>query len=228
VGSYRQYFEDVIVDGLLGHKSTGTHVDIGACDPDFLNNTKRFYDRGWSGINVEPHPQMFEKLERSRPRDINLNLGVGAARTELSFYILSEPTISSFNRRIAERNARTLSARIVSVSRVPVYTIADIFERHAADRRIDFMSLDVEGFELEALKGNDWTRFRPLVMIVETALVDGNDVAQFLEKCGYAPVFTNITNTLFVDEESPLTDYAASARRRSCRRRSRRSYHLPK
>jgi FkbM family methyltransferase len=217
VGSYSQYFEDVIVDGLLGRKPTGTYVDIGACDPDFLSNTKRFYDRGWSGINVEPHPQMFEKLRRSRSRDINLNVGVGATRAELSFYVLSEPSISSFNRRIARLNVRTFGGRIVSVSKVSIYTIADILEQHAIDRKIDFMSLDVEGFELEALKGNDWSRFRPLVIIVETNK-DGNDVARFLENCRYAPVFTNMTNTLFIDEESLLADYPTSAGRRARRR----------
>ena len=74
--SFSQDYEDLIIDKLLGNKATGTYLDIGAFDPTDLSNTKRFYDRGWRGCNVEPDPVRFQKFLQARPDDINLNVGL--------------------------------------------------------------------------------------------------------------------------------------------------------
>ena len=47
----------------------GFYVDVGAADPEELSVTRAFYERGWSGINVEPRDEYFEKLILARPRD---------------------------------------------------------------------------------------------------------------------------------------------------------------
>ena len=72
--SYAQNAEDVRLARLFD-SSSGFYVDIGAGDPTEFSVTKHFYDRGWSGINVEPGPA-FERLEQQRPRDVNLRLAV--------------------------------------------------------------------------------------------------------------------------------------------------------
>src|SRR5579864_1383027 len=75
--SYSQYKEDLWIDRMLGYKKNGFYIDIGASDPNYLNNTKKFYEKGWKGLNVEPNPSTFRKLKEDRDRDINLNVGVG-------------------------------------------------------------------------------------------------------------------------------------------------------
>jgi len=76
--SSSQYYEDLIIDRLLNHKKNGIYLDIGANDPDILSNTKRFYDRGWSGVNIEPDTELYNKLLKHRSRDINLNIGISS------------------------------------------------------------------------------------------------------------------------------------------------------
>jgi hypothetical protein len=54
LASYSQHQEDLLIDLLLGQKATGFYVDVGANHPVRNSNTKRFSDRGWTGINAEP------------------------------------------------------------------------------------------------------------------------------------------------------------------------------
>jgi len=94
-GSYSQYLEDIFVDSIFRGKTTGTYIDIGANDPSEISNTKRFYDRGWSGVNVEPDVAVFKKICQARSRDTNLNLGIGKQSDNLTFYELSPNTLST-------------------------------------------------------------------------------------------------------------------------------------
>src|SRR3712207_1823525 len=74
--SYSQNAEDIRLARVFTAER-GFYVDVGAGDPTAGSLTKLFYDRGWSGINVEPGP-MFERLLVERPRDVNLNVAVAA------------------------------------------------------------------------------------------------------------------------------------------------------
>jgi peptide methionine sulfoxide reductase MsrB len=61
--SYAQNREDVIIDAFFPDLKKGFYVDIGAADPNYDSVTKFFYEKGWSGINIEPNPQLFKLLE---------------------------------------------------------------------------------------------------------------------------------------------------------------------
>jgi hypothetical protein len=57
--TWSQYGEDMVLERLLNNHTPGTYVGIGASDPEFLNNTRRFYGRGWSDANCKPNPEKF-------------------------------------------------------------------------------------------------------------------------------------------------------------------------
>ena len=99
--SFSQYHEDIFVDVILKCKNNGSYVDIGANHPTDLSDTKRFYDRGWRGINIEPNPSLFTAFQGDRIGDINLNLGVGNTTGILPFYVMSASTLSSFDKDAA-------------------------------------------------------------------------------------------------------------------------------
>ena len=98
IGSFSQYNEDLLVDVLLNCKKNGFYVDVGANNPSILSNTKRFYDRGWKGINIEPNPELYKEFVLERKRDVNLNIGVGNSSDKLPFYVMSANTLSSFDK----------------------------------------------------------------------------------------------------------------------------------
>lgn len=196
--SHSQFNEDLLIDLLLGAKQAGFYVDVGANDPTFNSNTKRFYDRGWSGINIEPGVGPFEELRTSRQRDINLNLGVGSTQGTLTFYdVEGDSTVSSFDHEAAQRMASTLGLTVEPKS-IPVKPLHDILAEHAPHQKIDFLSVDAEGVDLDVLQSNDWSLYRPTLVLVEMNN-QYKDIVDYLTGISYMLVFNNEYNGLFVD-----------------------------
>lgn len=165
--SYAQNREDVLLDRLFPGPSPGFYVDVGANDPVRNSVTKHFYDRGWCGLNVEPHPGCFDRLARERPRDVNLHLGLSEREGELTFWeALDESGWSTFSPAQAA-NLRDAGMRLRERP-VRVATLASICARHVGPgRTIDFLKVDAESHEREVLAGADWRRWRPRAVLVE-------------------------------------------------------------
>ena len=199
-GSSSQYGEDLIVDAILG-KPRPFYVDIGANHPEKLSNTIYFYRRGANGINVEPDPTVFPLLARCRPRDTNLQMGVGQVEGELPFYQMNVSSLSTFDRLNADDQVKA-GYRLVETIRVPVMPLRRIMEKHAPGK-IDFMSIDVEGHEMEILRSNDWDRFRPRLLILEINRAP-QEIPDFVSKLGYLLIVNNNTNAIFLDLKAEI------------------------
>lgn len=188
--TYSQYAEDLILDRLTGYKSKGFYVDIGANDPVRFNNTKKFYDRGWSGINVDPNPHCHRDLVKARPRDTNLNVGVGATKGTLPFYDFKETEISTFSPDRAEK-VKSEGYTLRKVINVPMVTLADILKN--VDE-VDFLSVDAEDQNFEVLKSHDW-KVKPRVICIENDT--DHDYEGYLRQYGYKKVATTLLNSFF-------------------------------
>lgn len=198
-GTFAQYGEDLLVDRFLGYKEVGTFVDIGANDPLKFNNTVRFYNRGWSGINIEPNPLLLDRFRSARTRDVNLNIGIGETTSALPFHVINPDTLSTFDKKAAEEAVRQgfHLERTVDISVLP---LSAVLSEHLGNRNIDFMSIDVEGFEIAVLASNDWSKYRPTILLIEVNRAS-EEIQQFLKNRGYADVFSNGTNTIYIDVE---------------------------
>lgn len=133
-----------------------------------------------------------------RTRDINLNLGIGMDACELPFYILSADTLSSFSYNDAKHNCRVFRERIVETVNIPIQPISYIFNKYVREKKIDFLSIDVEGYELRILQNNNWDKYRPNVILIELHN-STRDILAYLEKNNYNLVYKNSTNGIFVD-----------------------------
>jgi len=200
IGSFSQYQEDLIIDSILGCKKEGFYVDVGANHPQLLSNTKRFYDKGWIGINIEPNPLMFDLLQKERKNDINLNIGVGNEKREMQYFLLDPDQLSTFNSQAAKRSIESRRATLEKIMTVPVSTLGEVLDSYAAGRSIDFMSIDVEGFEEEVIAGGDWKRFRPSLLMMEIAH-SSNSLFDIMRRINYRLVYANGLNGIFIDDE---------------------------
>jgi len=163
--SYAQNHEDVLLARVFAGVERGFYVDIGAFDPTIGSVTRHFYDHGWCGINVEPGGA-FSRLVEQRPRDINLQVAVADHQGRLMFYEHpADPGTSTLLADLPPRLSHLADGRIAR--EVPVTTLERILEEYADGREIDFLKVDVEGYELEVLRSNDWMRFRPKVLLIE-------------------------------------------------------------
>ncbi len=187
-----------MLDALLGCPADGVFVDVGANDPETLSNTRRFYDRGWRGINVEPNTEVCAELQRQRPEDINLNIGVAPEEGLLTFYRMDPSTLSAFEKNAVQDNLAHPGARLVEEVQVPVEPLRQVLEKHLGDRKIDFLSVDTEGLDLSVLRSNDWDAFRPRFVLVEIAWM-GKEIVDYLGTQGYTFVWSNGVNGIFSD-----------------------------
>ena len=164
--SYAHNFEDVMLARVFSGRTDGFYVDVGAGDPVALSVTKWFYDLGWSGINIEPNRSLFKKLSADRSRDVNLDCGAGASRKSAQFMEMPIPELSSFDSRV---HARARGQKIFGTTRtVRVLPLTEILDQYAGERHIDFLKIDVEGWEREVLCGLDLEKYRPTVILVES------------------------------------------------------------
>jgi FkbM family methyltransferase len=199
IGSYSQFNEDLLIDLLLASKNKGFYLDVGANDPTFNSNTKRFYDKGWSGISIEPGLDSFNKFCAIRTRDINLNIGVGPVNGTLTFYqIVGDSTLSSFNKTVAAKMASKFGLPLAETT-IDVLRLNEVFEHYVQRKHVDFMSVDAEGLDLDILRSNNWERFRPSLIIVE---IDNQyqEIIEYMNRCQYLLIYNNYHNGIFVDK----------------------------
>ncbi len=194
--SYAQNAEDIVLHRVFKSLPTGFYIDIGACFPEEGSVTKIFYDRGWHGINVEPHPQLFRLLVEQRPRDINLNVAISKSEDGLTLY--EYPSIGETS-AIPRENAASFE--------VSTLTLKKLCENFAKNVAIDFLKIDVEGLELEVIMSGDWLSFRPKVVICEVTRSWSNDkreevstIDNFLESKDYLFAYFDGINHYYVEK----------------------------
>jgi FkbM family methyltransferase len=159
--SYAQNSEDVLLHRVFGGQETGFYVDVGAYHPVIGSVTKMFYDRGWSGINVEPG-SVFQELAAERPRDVNLQMAVMDHAGEIGFIENDADRGTSY---VTTGEDGGGAGRMV-----PCDTLEAIVRTHSRGRPVDFVKLDAEGSEEAIVRSTDWRRLRPRVLVVEATL----------------------------------------------------------
>ncbi|MEP6852827.1 MAG: FkbM family methyltransferase [bacterium] len=197
--SYAQNAEDVVLARAFGDRADGFYVDVGANEPTHDSVTRHFYDRGWTGINIEPQAGCFEALQRQRPRDTNLNVGVGSAPGRLTLYVV--PAAQAMSTFSAEQAERLHAMGYKTTTRVvEVRTLSEVFAEHVGDRTVDFLKVDVEGLEEDVLGGFDWARWRPRAVVVES-FPDVSSWEEKLRAAGYERTLWDGINLFFVRSE---------------------------
>ncbi|MCL0077893.1 FkbM family methyltransferase [Peptococcaceae bacterium] len=200
IKSYSQEGEDMILRRIFERQKLGFYVDIGAHHPKRFSNTYYFYKKGWRGINIDALPGTKKLFDKERPRDINIEIGVSLQKGEMTYYMFNEPALNSFNEKLSLERINTTNYKLLEKKKVKVDTLKAILKNYLPQKtQIDFMSIDVEGLDMEVLKSNDWEIFRPKYLLIESLNSDMSKIAecpiyQFLSSVGYKP-FAKTFNT---------------------------------
>jgi len=208
--SYSQCGEDLIIRQLFNDLgiSSIAYVDIGAHHPTYLSNTYLFYADGSSGVCVEPDPVLFRFFIEDRPRDINLNCGVGPISGEADFYVMNTATLNTFSAEEANRYASSGKNYIRYVRKIMIKHINEIFSDNF---RIspNLVSIDIEGWDLMVLKSFDFKKYRPEVFCIETLSYTDDksekkltEIIELMHANDYLTYADTYINTIFVDRAS--------------------------
>jgi len=205
--SYSQEGEDMILRRLFEKQKTGFYVDVGAHHPKRFSNTFFFYKKGWSGINIDAMPNSMSLFDKIRPRDINLEVPISEKKQKLKYYMFNEPALNGFSKELAEKRDGKNHYKIISEKEMETSTLEEIFKNHLPyGQEIDFMTVDVEGLDLQVLKSNNWKRFRPKFMLVEILGSSINDIAnskeyKYLSGVGYEVFAKTVSTVIFRRED---------------------------
>lgn len=203
--SYPQPWEFVI-DNVLGRKTNGTFVDVGASDPFIATNTAYMeIDLNWKGICIEPHPIFFKKLYESSRTCIKYNCAVSDFDGFVDFVavdgyasmlsgIKENYTNEHWKRLLDETNQHSDNVDIIKIE---CKTLNSILSENNIGN-IDYLSIDTEGSELKVLKGIDFEKYNIKVISAEINQTGDSSVKNYLESKGYRFISKICSDEIFI------------------------------
>lgn len=166
---YSQHGEDFLVNEMFNNKSQGFFVEIGCLDGVEYSNTYFFEKKGWKGICIEAHNDFISSLLKNREGSHIVHCAIGEENKDhVTFYANKVGSLSTLDKNEEERWRKSYSNDFYGFEeqKVPMKTLTTVFDELAVPS-IDFISLDIEGYEVHALKGLDFNKYRPEVFIIE-------------------------------------------------------------
>lgn len=188
--SFSKSGDDIQLNKLINSTIPGVYVDIGCWHPIKASNTYYFYLRGWKGLCIDPNPELKTLYKNYRQNDSFINCAVGEDLKNLKYYMLENQYSSMNTLNFDFIKKHNLEGKIKKTLDVPIYSLKKILDANIKeDDRLDFFDIDVEGFDLEVLKTNDWEKYRPKIVVIETDLSLKEDfnseIVNYLESKDY-------------------------------------------
>ena len=153
----------------------------------------------WRGINIYAMPGSMVLFNKYRKKDINIEIPIAKEKKKIPFYTFNESALNTFSEELAKERGV-----IKKIYQLEAFPLSDILDKYMPSdiENIDFMSVDVEGIDLEVLESNNWDKYKPRIIAIES-LVSANDirtslnseVAQYLSTKNYV-LCSKAENTL--------------------------------
>ena len=181
-------------------KKGGVFIEFGAYDGVIFSNTylleKQF---GWSGILIDPIPNHYESLKLNR----NCKLIHGAITAAKQDSVLIEELPASDLSRFVEKRGI-----FKKTHEVKAFTLQEVIDQNLPSIGIDFLSIDIEGNDIDILKSLDLNRYKINAVCVEHNFREGSDeIIGYMDKNGYDLVYSEFSKNdyWFVLRKSKLT-----------------------
>ena len=179
--SYSNWGIDMMADFIFREKNKGIFIDIGCHHPMINNNTYPLYKRGWNGINIDIDYSAIDSFNFLRSKDTNIEIAVSdtIGNSDLFFY---------HNRAAKNTLSKEKGLDAKQIRSIKTTTLNKIIEESIyKDQKINFLTIDVEGFELNVLRGFDFKKYKPELVVLE--LIQGGMTEFFHQN------ITNIQNS---------------------------------
>lgn len=179
--SYSLAGEDLLAARLLGTVENVRYLDVGCLWPIDHSNTYLFYRNGGRGVCIDPNPALAAEFQEARPRDVFLNIAVGAKEEKRQYYMFGSVGLNTFSSSraawFAERSDKHPAFELRETIPLPVKrldaVLADIDVPTRPDGRLDFMSIDIEGLEYDVLSEFSFEP-KPILVMCEQNMPRGN------------------------------------------------------
>ena len=200
--SFSQEGEDLVLEHFMGNKMGGFYVDVGAHHPFRFSNTYYFYKKGWKGINIDATPGSMVQFDKYRPRDINLEIPIANNNQKIDYYIFDEPALNGFSATLSKNRDKNTPYKIKTIVKLKTQKLSQVLDKYLPmGTVIDFLTIDVEGYEQAVLTSNNWVKYQPKFILVEILFsridnVQNSQIYKFLTKKQYSLIA--ITGRTFI------------------------------
>ena len=163
--TYSLFSEDLAILKFFKNKKKGFYVDIGCYHPTHINNTYLLYKKGWNGINIDVSQFSIDLFKFMRPDDLNYKCAVSETKKKVNLYYQKEHSqLTSINKLTAKKFIKgRLKKKIINS-----YSLEEILSwGKYKDYEIDFLDVDVEGADLQVLRGLNFSKRKPKLICVE-------------------------------------------------------------
>ena len=154
---YAEFGEDIFINRIFQNKKKGFYIDIGAYHPFKGSLTKKLYDKGWRGINIDISKISIDLFNISRPKDLNINCAIGAINSDIFYY---ENSPINQQNSLIKKNDRQKKIQIKSFKLNEVLSNNNI-------RNVDYINIDTEGTEMDILKSINFSEINPILLTIE-------------------------------------------------------------
>lgn len=197
--SFSKSGDDILLHKLINEYSPGLYLDIGSWKPIEASNTYFFYLRGWKGICVDPNPELIEKYKKVRPKDLFLNTAIGSDEGLIKYYMLNDKFSSMNSFDLSFIKDHQIESEIKEVHDIAMTSIESILDEHMSKNdRLDFFDIDVEGYDLNVLQTNNWKKYRPKLIAIESDVsIDediNSEITNYLSSVNYKLIAKTVMN----------------------------------
>ncbi len=233
---YSQFGEDKILFDLFNKKTSGVCIEVGA-NNGIDGSTSFFFERvGWQCILVEPNPSLCHEMRKSR-KSIIFSCAASSSRGTAVLDVVDGAersdglsTISPDEEYHARINNLGFVSRPVTVQTM---TLDEILSDAGISGKIDFVSIDVEGHELEVLKGFSLDRWKPSILLIEdNTCFESSIISDYLKsEYGYVRFLRTGVNDWYAHRDNrkfvTFVSFAGMAWKRFFTRTKKRLKRIP-
>jgi len=171
---YSQWGEDLEIIKFFSNKKIGTYLDIGCFHPFLLSNTYLLYKKGWTGINIDMNPTSIDLFNIARPRDQNICSAISNESKEFKMYY--DDPFSPVNTIDEEyyKMSKHIYFKNKKIITVQSKKLNEIIKNKEFQEKIDFINIDVEGFDFQILKQIEFEKLGVSLVAIETHHVNGD------------------------------------------------------
>ena len=203
--AYSHWGIDLIITKLLNSKNKGIYIDVGCHHPFLNNHSYLLYKSGWEGINIDLDYNSIDMFNFFRKSDVNIQTAVTDHKGEVDLYFYH-------NRAAKNTISKEFGSDAKEQKKINSDTLNNIIENSKfKNSKIDFVSIDVEGNEMNVLSGFNLKKYKPKLILLEFILpnkkefyekdineITNSEVYKFLIKNEYKLINWNHDDLLFM------------------------------
>ncbi len=178
-GHFGQWAEDVLVRKLFPkNKKSGVYLDISSYHPFTHSNTAYFWMKGWRGYNVDANPNTIQLFNKVRSDDVNIwsaivpNADYENGVREVALLLPSKSDATNGVAATGTVSRSVGNERGFSQSKhVPALSVRELMASNKI-ANIDYLNVDIEGYDEIILNEIDFSILNPQVVTVEDYSTD--------------------------------------------------------